>query len=64
MAIDTPMTEGTLSQEMSEAILRLTLGEFVQLFSSMGKPTGHVWRFRIPFGSRSAMVTLEQEGNL
>lgn len=64
MAIDTTMTEETLSQEMSEAILRLTLCELVQLFASARKPVGATRQFRIPCGSRSVMVTLEQEGEL
>ena len=62
--VDDPMAEGTLSPEMSEALLRLPLGALVQMFSGMGKPTGHVWRFRIPCGSRSVMVVLNQEGEL
>lgn len=64
MAIDPPMNDETLSQEMSEAILRLTLGELVQMFGRARKPVGATRQFRVPCGSRSVMVTLEQEGEL
>lgn len=63
MAIEHPMTE-ELSQEMSEAILRLTLCELVQLFARARKPVGATRQFRVPCGDASVMVTLEQEGNL
>ena len=63
MAIDQPMTEETISQEMSEAILRLTLGELVYLFAIARKPVGGTWKFRVPCGDASVMVTLEQEGS-
>ena len=62
--VDEPKEEGTLSPEMSEVLLRLPLGALVQMFSSRGKPTGNVWRFRIPCGSSSVMVVLNQEGDL
>ena len=62
MAIDQPMNEGTLSQEMSEAILSLSLGELVQMFVSARKPVGATRQFRVSCGDASVMVTLEQEG--
>ena len=63
MAIDTPITEETLSQEMIEAILRLTLCELVELFARARKPVGATRQFRIPYGDASVMVTLEQDGS-
>lgn len=62
MAIDEPMTEETLSKEDSENLLRIPLGLMVQMFASRRKPVGATWKFRVPCGDASVMVTLEQEG--
>ena len=61
--VDDPMAEGTLSSEMSEALLSLPLGLMVQMFGSRRKPVGGTWKFRVPCGDASVMVTLEQEGS-
>ena len=63
MAIDQPMTEGTLSQKMSENLLRIPMYLLVQMFGSRRKPVGATWKFRVPCCDASVMVTLEQEGS-
>ena len=53
MAIDQPMTEGTLSQKMSENLLRISMDLLVQMFGSRRKPVGGTWKFRVPCGDAS-----------